>query len=884
MPQRKTAAGPIVVAGDVSIDWLAWPQPADQKINSNNWRQREGTRMVARRGGALLLTDILRAVTKRKVIGPRVEEIELKGPDVHLHSMVDLERFADNSGRFHIAKLRGFAGPSSGVPPQPPLERTPKRAAVLVFDDSGNGFRDCQAVWKPLIAQTRPRWLIIKMSRPLERNPLLGWLCNVAPEEIGFDPERVVIVVNADDLRAEAIPISRRLSWERTAGDFVREIGSNVSLTTLATCAHLIVRFDCDGVIHHRGTSDADPVLYFDPGHAEGEFVENVDGRMMGMTGAFTAGLAAALAEGGGTTEVIFDRAIIRGMNAAHRTARIGFEADSEGRPDYPHAETMIATPCPEIESIGIRRSLASSNPMMWSILDDQVGDVFYAARRIVTDGPDKALEQVPVGRFGELVTADRSEIESYRAISNLFRDYLSVRQSKPLSIVVFGPPGAGKSFGVQQVAANARPAGSPKLPVLEFNLSQFGSPADLISAFHLVRDQALSGAVPLVFFDEFDGNFGDQLDGEFGWLRYFLAPMQDGKFREAGHMHPLGAAIFVFAGGTRRTLEQFVEPMTFDVEAQKNIVEGKNADTEERKKWEREREERKKKYERFVAVKGPDFASRLRGYINIRGPDPVDKDDRMFPVRRAFLLRSMLERREKLLKREDGFEIAQDVLNALLTVPSYRHGARSMEALLGMSSLTGSTQFSAAALPSTEQMEAHVKASDFMSRVKPEGVDDDLRERLGRLLHEVYRKQRIAIAENDFERAQLASDAAMEDWDHLAEAFRESSRLQADDIPYKLRLIGCYMAREVPGRIAIEAFSRSEVDRLGQVEHERYNAERLRLKWRLGDRDPSKRRSPFLVPWERLDRKWQTLDEAAVIAIPQVLAKVGWRVYRKKN
>jgi len=52
------------------------------------------------------------------------------------------------------------------------------------------------------------------------------------------------------------------------------------------TCAHLTVRLDCDGVIHHRGRSAEAPVLYFDPAHAEGEFVLCLGRRMPNAPGA----------------------------------------------------------------------------------------------------------------------------------------------------------------------------------------------------------------------------------------------------------------------------------------------------------------------------------------------------------------------------------------------------------------------------------------------------------------------------------------------------------------------------------------------------------------------------------------------------------------------
>ena len=107
------------------------------------------------------------------------------------------------------------------------------------------------------------------------------------------------------------------------------------------------------------------------------------------------------------------------------------------------------------------------------------------------------------------------------------------------------------------------------------------------------------------------------------------------------------------------------------------------------------------------------------------------------------------------------------------------------------------------------------------------------------------------------------------------------SSRLQADDIPRKLRLINCFMAIDTRGRIPVETFEPAEIAKLAEAEHERFNAERLRQQWQLGERDPSKFKNPFLVPWRDLEEKWRSLDENAVAAIPAVLVAVGWRVYR---
>ncbi len=70
-------------------------------------------------------------------------------------------------------------------------------------------------------------------------------------------------------------------------------------------------------------------------------------------------------------------------------------------------------------------------------------------------------MQDVPWGQFGNLLTVDRQEIESYRSIRNLVAEYAGNKQvARPLSIAVFGTPGSGKSFGVTEMAkvAPARP------------------------------------------------------------------------------------------------------------------------------------------------------------------------------------------------------------------------------------------------------------------------------------------------------------------------------------------------------------------------------------------------------------------------------------------
>lgn len=229
-------------------------------------------------------------------------------------------------------------------------------------------------------------------------------------------------------------------------------------------------------------------------------------------------------------------------------------------------------------------------------------------AEQIVKEGL-ASIGSVPRITFGKLTSIDRSEIESFMNIRNLIAEYAKDSEIRPLSIAVFGTPGSGKSFGVVQIAENILP---DQVVKIEFNVSQFSKRGDLATALHKVRDVALGGKLPLIFFDEFDSDIDGQ---KLGWLKSFLMPMQDGKFFEGEAEHPIGKCIFVFAGGTCSSFDQFSAPL--------NLAES----SEERRL--------------FKALKVPDFISRLRGTINVLGPNRKDDNDKSFLLRRALLLRT---------------------------------------------------------------------------------------------------------------------------------------------------------------------------------------------------------------------------------------------------
>jgi replication-associated recombination protein RarA len=152
-------------------------------------------------------------------------------------------------------------------------------------------------------------------------------------------------------------------------------------------------------------------------------------------------------------------------------------------------------------------------------------------------------------------------EINGFIDIYKLILKYLQDRDDKkPLSLAVFGPPGTGKSSAVKKIlkAARSATARAEGGEALVCNLSQLTDPKNLTAVFHQAQDRALAEEVPLVFFDEFDTS----LEQPYGWLKYFLAPMEDGTFKaaEGNESYRVGKAIFAFAGGTAETFKEFQE------------------------------------------------------------------------------------------------------------------------------------------------------------------------------------------------------------------------------------------------------------------------------------------------------------------------------------
>ncbi|TAQ89075.1 hypothetical protein B7494_g2586 [Chlorociboria aeruginascens] len=758
----------ILVAGDVPVDLLVYSSP------NPGLNQRDKQKLSVRRcsGGATLISDLLFAATdlhKCQIHPPAVSK------DTFLESspnaITELEIFGEA-----VEAPFGFK-----VKHRQPLDTKPRwypashqltpsdNLDVLIFQDAEQHFNKSDIeVAVDLFRDSRPRVLLYHMALPLGVGALWDAVRR-GPygKDRNQDPEKLIVVVSADDLRAEGIELSHGLSWEKTCEDFVENLGSNGKLDTLVTCANLIVLFGCDGVIYHRGRQMLEPTLFFDPLSAEGRFIRRNIGPVPGLVEAFIAGLATKIAQS----------------------------------PEAP--------------------------------LDDGIKYGFSAARHLA-----------------------KSEIEAFRTMFNAIHEYLSTPQTKPLNIGIFGSRGSGKSFAAVQVANAASLACRRENRHFRFNLSQFTKPEDLSLAFNMVRDCTLSGTLPIVYINGFD----TELSGEpLSWLTYLLPPMHSGHVFDHGEMRHTGNAIFLLGSKTTTSLKGFQE---FSKPKGNNRLE---VDENMR--------------DNELTPKAEEFLSCLHSFVDVLGIDQVNKNDALYPVRRAVVLQALLEEREPRLQTEKGISIDEGVLDGLLMIPTYRHGLRSLKSIISMSKITGKRHFERAALPPAAQLALHLDYDNFMKYSHFDTLPDTIREVVSELLHETYVNYRETMEVGEELRNLKEQDSA-KPWMFLSEELKESARAHAAEIPRKLRTISCFLAEEDENRTAVTEFTKKELDRLAEEEHERWNAERLKKQWHFGPRDVGKRSSPFLIPWRDLEKRWQDVDRAMVESYPKILPD-GYKIYR---
>jgi hypothetical protein len=72
---------------------------------------------------------------------------------------------------------------------------------------------------------------------------------------------------------------------------------------------------------------------------------------------------------------------------------------------------------------------------------------------------------------------------------------------------------------------------------------------------------------------------------------------------------------------------------------------------------------------------------------------------------------------------------------------------------------------------------------------------------------------------------------------------------------------------------------------RLAEMEHGRWNVERLLRGWRYAaKKDVASKRSPYLVPWDELSAEIQEYDLNAIRGLPAMFREAGFEVFRTED
>lgn len=672
----------ILVTGDSTIDWFI-TEPAvsvgDIAEMRYVWTLGDGPGIGGVHGGAAFDADLLSAIGAEaseapRVVGPEIVEDIAKNPSspriTRTFSTWALQPDTVGNKRL-VWRMSRFLGIHRAQVVDPTLfpSRASMAPACILIEDGNQQFRNTPNLW-PTEAIGCGGQVLVRQTGAVGTGPLWEYLNEYAAD-------RITLFCTVGDLRKDGAPIGQPLSWERTAQDVVSAVRS---IPSLGQVRRVVVGLSASGaVIVDRNGED---LLIYDPRAQEGDWERNRPGLQFGAGTMVLVAIAWAYGRAGLDADV--RRAVIDGIETSRLLHHDGFAAERD------ESGTKVTFPIASLAASLVRgagsetdiQCVAVSLDPAWRIFDNSSAGSFRgAAEQIARYGVNRVGKEIPLESMGAWTSVDRVEIESMRSVRNIISEYLSSStRTRPLNLAVFGPPGSGKSFAIKQMASVISHP-HLRLGSLEFNLSQFHSVSELPEAFQHVRDLRLREYLPLVFWDEFDS----ALDGnELGWLVSFLAPMQDGTFSQDGVTRPIGPAIFIFAGGTHATMDSF-----------------------------------KRRAMDLPGAKATDFLSRLRGYVDVLGPNPDSASDRTYHLRRGMLLRAILQRAAPQIFDGEQMRIDPAVLAAFLDVPAYLHGSRSMEAIVEMSAISRKLAYERSALPGRDQLELHVDAAAFMRIVE---------------------------------------------------------------------------------------------------------------------------------------------------------------------
>lgn len=152
---------------------------------------------------------------------------------------------------------------------------------------------------------------------------------------------------------------------------------------------------------------------------------------------------------------------------------------------------------------------------------------------------------------------------------------------------------------------------------------------------------------------------------------------------------------------------------------------------------------------------------------------------------------------------------------------------------------------------------------------------DEAKLEELAREAHQTYFEKRIL--EN--------SDQSLRQWTDLDVSLKDSNRQQVSCAVFNLGKAGFEVKQVGGSKAGSFTFLPVEIELLAELEHGRWNAERLLNGWRYGPvKDVTNKINPFIIPWKELTDRIKQYDRDAIVAFPRILAGAGLEISRMEN
>jgi len=304
---------------------------------------------------------------------------------------------------------------------------------------------------------------------------------------------------------------------------------------------------------------------------------------------------------------------------------------------------------------------------------------------------------------------------------------------------------------------------------------------------------------------------------------------MQDGTFQEGKETHPIGKAIFVFAGSMAYTMGHFTDKM---------------GATD------------------LIGKKGPDFLSRISGYLNVFGPNRKpwfdnisgqwcregDKDDICFSIRRALFIRYVLG------QGENPLNIDLQLLRTLMEVSLYKNGSRGLDRLLTNLSVHLGRKIGLSDLPSKEIIQMNVDYDDFMKKLEDESIRERINfEQLAESIHNAWLDIKVKDSVYYEEYGDLNYEGRL---DNIRAAQRIDGVIAESGKFSLIRETDLLTAMLIDAKEEFDKYIKDGInlDKLAEKEHEGWRETRENAGWVHGARSDFHKKHPCLVPWPDLD------------------------------